>query len=197
MGDVQSVFLFAEALPIGSWPRFGELKHKLRQSKISVNGRKPTILHATAGKHSIVRHKISHEMTISEQPPEFFASTDNYGIYQPRCHLAKDEAVELVDHAVLYCRENGIEGLVVDITQATGLPTPSISDVFWFITRWAETSMGEVTIAMVAPPEMITPDKIGITIAANRGLKSQIFTKESDAREWLRSELTPSKQLDS
>ncbi len=48
---------------------------------------------------------------------------------------------------------------------------------------------------MVAPPEMITPDKIGITIAANRGLRSEIFTTEAEASEWLRSVISVGKKM--
>lgn len=129
-------------------------------------------------------------MVAPQQPPKFFSLSENYAIYRPVAQLTKDEAIELIDQAVLYCRENEIRGLLVDITSATGLPLPSISDRFWFITRWAETAAGRVVIAMVAPPEMITPDKIGITVARNRGLRSDVFTNETDALKWLRSELS-------
>jgi len=135
-------------------------------------------------------------MHTSLHPPESFSVLENYALYQPQGKLSKDEAVESVDKAVLYCRENKIGGLIVDVTRATGLPMPSVSDVFWFITKWAETATGKVAIAMVAPAEMITPDKIGITIAANRGLRSEIFTDEADAHEWLRSEISAVKYLD-
>lgn len=126
-------------------------------------------------------------MVSPELPLKFLSLSENYAVYQPVGELTKDDAVELVDRAVMYCRENAIGGLVADITRASGLPKPSVSDVFWFITRWAETSGGKVAIAMVAPAEMVTPDKIGLTVASNRGLRSDIFTNETDARRWLTS----------
>lgn len=124
-------------------------------------------------------------MVLPFQPPEFFSVKENYAVYQPVAELTKDEATESVDRAVLYCRENGIAGLIADITHVTGLPMPSVSDVFWFITKWAETAKGKVAIAMVAPAEMITPDRIGITVARNRGLLTEIFTDEKAAHTWL------------
>jgi hypothetical protein len=38
---------------------------------------------------------------------------------------------------------------------------------------------------MVARAEMIDPEKFGVTVAANRGLVSNIFTTELEARAWL------------
>jgi hypothetical protein len=38
---------------------------------------------------------------------------------------------------------------------------------------------------MVARAEMIHPHKFGVTVARNRGLVSNIFPTESEARAWL------------
>jgi len=132
----------------------------------------------------------------SQRPPDFFSLVEHYGVFQPEGKLGKDEIVRSVDRAVLYCRENRIDGLVADITLVTGLQRPSVSDLFWFITKLADTSQGKVAVAMVAPAEMITPDKIGITVARNRGLRSEVFTNDADARRWLRSEIAASKDSD-
>ncbi len=43
---------------------------------------------------------------------------------------------------------------------------------------------------MVAPARMITPDKIGITMAKNRGLPSDVVSNEGEAIAWLVSELS-------
>jgi hypothetical protein len=40
-------------------------------------------------------------------------------------------------------------------------------------------------MAMVARAEMIHPQKFGGLVAANRGLVSDIFTTEVEARDWL------------
>lgn len=128
-------------------------------------------------------------MSAPLQPPEFFSVRENYAFYRPVAEFTKDETVELIDRVILYCRENGIGGLLVDITRITGLPSPSLSDVFWFISRFAQSAAGRVSIAMVAPAKMITADKIGITMAKNRGLRSDVFSNEYDATQWLLSQM--------
>jgi hypothetical protein len=50
---------------------------------------------------------------------------------------------------------------------------------------WADEASGGVRLAMVARAEMIDPEKFGVTVAANRGLVSNIFTTELEARAWL------------
>lgn len=127
-------------------------------------------------------------MASTIQPPDFFSLRENYALFRPVAELTLDETVELIDNAVFYCRENEIAGLLVDITGVTGFPSPSVSERFWFISKWAETADGKVAISMVARAEMITPDKIDITMATNRGLRSDVFTDEAEAVKWLRTE---------
>jgi len=123
-------------------------------------------------------------------PPEFFTLRDDYALYRPHGEFDLDQTVDLIDNAVLYCRQNKITGLLVDVTGVIGLPLPSLSDRFWLITKWAETAKEKVILCLIVSPEMIAPDKIGVTIAANRGLRSDVFTTETDAVTWLQAELT-------
>ena len=44
-----------------------------------------------------------------------------------------------------------------------------------------------VAICLVARPEMVLPDKFGVVIAANRGLKGDVFTDRDKAIEWVKS----------
>ena len=50
---------------------------------------------------------------------------------------------------------------------------------------WAEEARGSLRLVMVARAEMIDPRKFGVTVAANRGLESNIFPTEAEARDWL------------
>ena len=126
-------------------------------------------------------------MSTPSQPPEHFEITDTFACYRPVADVTLDEAVDLIDLAILYCRENEISGLFADLRHLTGFPSPSVIDRFWIFTRWAETSRGKVVVSMVARPEMIVPDKIGVTVGANRGLLSDAFTDEAEALKWLRA----------
>lgn len=108
-------------------------------------------------------------------------------VYRPAGEFTFQGLVEIIDAVLAYCVENGHANLLVDITEVTGFPPPSTAQRFDFATKWAATAGGLVAVAMVAPPQMIDPDRIGVTMSNNRGLKSEVFTEFSDALEWLRS----------
>lgn len=119
--------------------------------------------------------------------PNGFSFHDGLARFSLRAELTLDEAVERVNDAIRYCRQNKISGVLIDITQLTGFDSPSLVDRFWFVSKWAETAAGRVAMAMVTRPELIAPDKIGITIAENRGFHANVFTDVEEAGQWLRS----------
>ncbi|HEV8592589.1 MAG TPA: hypothetical protein VGQ55_10835 [Pyrinomonadaceae bacterium] len=124
--------------------------------------------------------------TLQPQLPEHLSLETSYAVYRPTAEVTLAEAVEMIDRAISYCRDNEIAGLLLDITALSGFGSPSVFDRFSFVRQWAETGAGHVAVSMVAPAAMIDSDKIGITIAMNRGLESDVFTSESEAIEWLR-----------
>ena len=118
-------------------------------------------------------------------PPKYLSVDERYASYRPLGEVTLDEAAALIDGAIGFCRRNDIAGLLLDITGLTGFPSPSTTDRYLFTRQWAETARGRVMVSMVAPAEIIDPEKIGITMAGNRGLKGEVFTSESDAVSWL------------
>ncbi len=117
--------------------------------------------------------------------PKFLSIEERHAAFRPVGEYSFDATVKMIDAAIEYCRANAIRALLVDITRVTGFPPPSTAERFQFATQWSATAGGRLTIAMIAPPEMIDPDKIGVTMANNRGLKSEVFTNEQDAVRWL------------
>ena len=69
----------------------------------------------------------------------------------------------------------------------TGFSSPDTFQRFLAAVEWADEAKGSMCLAMVARAEMIDPRKFGVTVAANRGLVSNIFTTEVEARTWLDS----------
>jgi len=124
-------------------------------------------------------------MSTPKQVPEFFSLQDKYGVCRPVGEMTLDRAVAAVDDALHYCSKNKIRGLLVNVSGTSGFPSPSLTDRFWYVTKWAETARGRVVLSMVAPPFMILPDKMGVTFAANRGLQSEVFLDEDEAAQWL------------
>jgi hypothetical protein len=117
--------------------------------------------------------------------PEYFSVENGYAAFRPKGQFTFNQAVKAVDEAVAFCRDNKIRGLLVDITGMAGFPPPNTSERFQFATQWASTAGGSVILSIVSPPEMIDYEKIGITIARNRGLAAEVFTMEPDAIDWL------------
>ena len=128
---------------------------------------------------------IALKMSTPIQHPEFFSIQKNYAVCRPVGELSLDEAVRLIDDSLRFCKENDIIRLLANVTEAGPFPSPSVTDRFWFITKWAESARGLVMLSIVAPEDIIHPEKIGKLFASNRGLQGDIFTNEAEAIEWL------------
>ena len=126
-------------------------------------------------------------MATSLQPPENFSLRENYACYRLVAELTLDEAVELIDEVILYCRRNNIPGILLDLRRLTGFSSPTVTDRFWYISKWAETGGGRVVVSIITRPDIIAPDKIGVIVATNRGMLADVFTDEDMAIAWLRS----------
>jgi hypothetical protein len=107
------------------------------------------------------------------------------GVYRPAGSVWFDKAVALVSAAIAVARSNQVRDLLVDTTALIGFPSPDTFQRFLAAVEWAEEAGGSLRLAMVARAEMIDPKKFGVTVAANRGLVSNIFTTEVEARAWL------------
>jgi hypothetical protein len=125
--------------------------------------------------------------------PEHLTCEDGYACFRPVVEVDMAGAIELIDAAIGFCRNSDITGLLIDVRQLTGFQPPTTTDRFWFIKKWADTAAGKVTVSMISRPELMDPEKIGVTMALNRGFNAEVFTDEADAIEWLRSELRPGK----
>lgn len=105
--------------------------------------------------------------------------------HRPAASVTLGEAVELIDRAIAFARDQGLDELLVDITGLTGFDPPTLAERYSLIQQWAETAAGRLRLAMVARPEMVDPQKFGVTVAANRGLVADVFTSEPEAEAWL------------
>lgn len=118
--------------------------------------------------------------------PKHFEMDDGVAVYRPRGKVTLDRAVEMVMSAISYSREQKISKLLVVASALTGFKSPSLVKRWFFICDWARASGGGVRLALVVRPEMIDPQKFGVTVAANRGMHSDVFSEEPPARAWIR-----------
>lgn len=107
------------------------------------------------------------------------------GLYRPVGSVSFDEAAAMVRAAIAFARSKQARELLVDTTMLIGFPSPNTFQRFLAVVDWAEEARGGLCLAMVARAEMIDPRKFGVTVAANRGLASNIFTTDVEARAWL------------
>ena len=119
------------------------------------------------------------------EAPDRLENSTGLWTYRPRGRHSLVEAVALVSSAISYCRESGVTKLLVDVTDLTGLPIPTLVDRFLMVEEWAELANGMVVVALVAPTEHIHPDKFGVKVALHFGLICDVYTSVEDASKWL------------
>ena len=119
------------------------------------------------------------------QVTENMTIADGICAYVPRGRVSLVEGVAMITRAIAQCRAQKIRKLLVDVTQLTDLPVPTLDDRYWMVQDWAQAAQGELIMATVALPEYIHPGKFGIKAAADAGLKGDVFTSAADAKAWL------------
>lgn len=127
-------------------------------------------------------------MSLNENQLEYFEVIENHSRFSPVGEVTLAEAVQAVSQAIAYARENQIPRLLIDITQLTGFPSPSLADRYFFIREWASQALGCVRVSMVVREEMIEPEKFGVTVAYNLGFIADVFPSEAEAIGWLLNE---------
>lgn len=125
------------------------------------------------------------QMSDSPEPIHHPTLLDDYAHYRLTGDHSLEQAVDNIDAAIVWCRENNVHRLLIDISEISGFPSPSVSDRFGFATSWSASARGTVKMAMIAPAHLIDTEKIGVTVAQNRGFMVEAFTDESEAIRWL------------
>ena len=117
--------------------------------------------------------------------PDQFEIVGGRGFFRPTGCMSLAEAVARVDAAIAHTRAQGIKELLVNGILVTGFDPPSLSERYFLVEKWALTAGGALRMAMVLRPEMIDPEKFGVTVAFNRRLIADVFVEERAAVEWL------------
>lgn len=112
---------------------------------------------------------------------------EGYASFRPVAETSLAEAIEFVNRAILFAREQQIKRLFVDTTNLTGFGPPKIFERYFLAERFAATAQGQLKVAILARPEMIHPEHFGVLVARNRGLYGDVFSSETEALGWLLS----------
>ncbi len=119
---------------------------------------------------------------------QFFESRNGYGYYAPIGEVSLKEAGSFVSRGIQFALTSGIPRLLVDATGLTGFPMPSVADRYWIVREWATVSENRVAAAVVLQPHLIDWDRFGVQVATNLGMRTDVFTTQAEALEWLLSE---------
>jgi hypothetical protein len=117
--------------------------------------------------------------------PEGFDATTPRSVFRPTGTATLEHAIDLVDSAIQHACRIGVPELVVDLRDLHGMEIPNTFDRYALATRFATSAGAKVRVVMVARDELIDRDKIGMVIAANRGVAMEVFATEAAAHAWL------------
>ena len=104
--------------------------------------------------------------------------------YRPTGVMTFPRAVELVATALERARELGLGDILLNTSGLSGFDPPGVFERYAMVTRWAR-SAGGVRIAIVARPAFIDHQRIGVLIAHNRGVSTEVFIDEPSALAWV------------
>jgi hypothetical protein len=110
---------------------------------------------------------------------------ESHASYRPVGHASFREAVDLASQVIAFCHDHAIRRLLLDSTGLTGLGSPTDSDRYYMAERFAPAAMGVVKVVIVARQDFIDPERFGMLVARNRGLRGNVFATEVEALEWL------------
>jgi hypothetical protein len=119
-------------------------------------------------------------------PAEKFETVAGFAAFRPVAEVTSEQAIQLVAAAIGSARAQGIPKLLIVTNGLTGFAPPSLGIRYFFAHKWADAGKGQVSVAMVARPEMIDPQKFGAVVANSAGLRNDVFTSETEAIAWLR-----------
>lgn len=110
---------------------------------------------------------------------------EGYAHYRPPGAVSLEEVVKLMGEGIVYAREQGVQRLLIDTTQTTGIAPPQTIERYQLARHFAEAAQSRVRVAVLTRPELIDPSRFGVTVAQNRGLMADVFANEAEALAWL------------
>jgi len=121
------------------------------------------------------------------QPPEYFQVHEEYAAYDPIGVVSLEKAASLISSAIIFARDHNIKLLLVDARQLTGFPSPSVPDRYFISREWAREAKSRVKVAVVLQRYMIDPERFGVQVAINLGMRANVFDSRPEALAWLLS----------
>lgn len=126
-----------------------------------------------------------------------FEQVGTRGFYRPIAQVSFEQAVDMIAQGIANARDLGLTDMLANTTGLTGFTPPSVFARYAMSTRWAENAGSTLRVALIARPELIDPQKIGVLMYQNRGGNGDVFTNEAEAFAWLDARLGPGQRMPS
>jgi len=107
--------------------------------------------------------------------------------FRPTGCASAGQLADLITFALSFACSQNMREIVINISSVTGFESPGPAFRRWAVRRWAQASERTLHIALVARHEHICPHMTGLVVAAQEGLKANIFESETEAIKWLDS----------
>ncbi len=116
---------------------------------------------------------------------DHFEQIGTRGFYRPEARVTMDKGLDMMASAGRAARQRGLLDLLINTTRFTGYDPPTVFDRYSWAIKLAASVGASVRVATVLRPDIVDPQKIGVLMAQNRGVKTEIFTTEAEALTWL------------
>lgn len=126
-----------------------------------------------------------------------FEQVGSRGFYRPLAQVSFEQAVDMVARAMATARELNLADLLVNTTGFSGFTPPSVFARYDMAAKWAQSAGAALRVALVARPELIDPQKIGVLMVQNRGASGDVFLNEAEALAWLDARRGPGQRTPS
>jgi hypothetical protein len=126
---------------------------------------------------------------------EGFSVSGSRGFFHPVANVSFEQGVEMIAHALKHARSLGLTDVVVNTLEMTGFAPPKVFGRYALATKIVESAGASLRVALVARPEYIDPQKIGVVMVQNRGGSGDIFATEREALKWLDGQNASDNQL--
>jgi hypothetical protein len=118
---------------------------------------------------------------------DYFQIDEGYDSFRPAGKVSFEEGAAGCVEAIRLAGEQGITRLLINLTGLTGLRQINTLDRFWLAKQCASAAKPGLKLAVVANPDMIDQQHIGVMAAGKGGLQANVFAAEREARAWLLS----------
>ncbi|HWX24355.1 MAG TPA: hypothetical protein VN083_04905 [Vicinamibacteria bacterium] len=111
---------------------------------------------------------------------EHFELHEGYATFRPEGSTTVPGFLSLVAQAMKACLESGVTRLLVDARNVSHLPLAAV--------EWFQVGSGlaafwdrDIKLVMVGRPDQIDPERFGVSVAENRGLRYSVYESEAEA----------------